>query len=167
MIEAATLGGMWWHTYPHSGPILTVLSFAYGFLFGMGNMAFTRVKGWWPRMLLLTPFLLTVLVSQAMLEPPVWRMRIAYCILLGVGAVAFTRLKRPWQRILLVFLGYFVIVFMMLLCESVSHPGEPWPTFGLYFVGYGFGALLIACGLAGEAGRALRRKLSQSGGDQP
>ena len=67
LIEAATLGGMWWHTYPHSGPILTVLSFAYGFLFGMGNMAFTRVKGWWPRMLLLTPFLLTVLVSQAML----------------------------------------------------------------------------------------------------
>jgi tRNA A-37 threonylcarbamoyl transferase component Bud32 len=96
--------------YPPSYPIAAVLLFAYSFLFGVGIMAFTRVKGIAKRIMLLAPGFLVMLVSEIVLR---------------------------------------------------SLPGQ-WRTLEPYVIGGFFGTALMAVGLAGEAGRALRKKLSQS-----
>jgi tRNA A-37 threonylcarbamoyl transferase component Bud32 len=172
LIEVAVLGGMWWHTRPLTVPIATTLLFACGFLFGMGIMAFSRVKDLWKRTLLLTPFLMTV-VSQALMQSPGWQMRVAACILGSIACyifssiwtlgftVAYTVVVRwPWLKVVLLTASMTVIAFVLILLSLMS-------AFGLFLAGFGFGAVLMASGLAGEAGRALRRKLSQPDGGQP
>jgi hypothetical protein len=51
---------------PPSYPASAVSPFAYGFLFGMGVIACTGVKGSWKRMLLLAPALAAMILSETM-----------------------------------------------------------------------------------------------------
>jgi hypothetical protein len=155
LIQAAVLGEVWWYNRPFSDPASTALLFTFGFLFGLATVAFTRVPGLWQRTLLLMPFLLDVVVGQALLHSPGWKWQIAAGLVLSTGILALTRVQRPWQRVLLL----VVVLFMAMMCEATSRPEGARTAFGLYLVGYAFGALLMVCGLAGEAGRAMRKKL--------
>ena len=155
LIEAAVLGGLWWYNRPVSEPGSSALVFSYGLLFGLATVAFTRVKGLRQRALLLVPFLLAVVVGQVLLRSPGWPWQIAASLLLAAGVLALTGVKLPWQRVLLLIL----VLFGALVCEASSHPEGARAAFGLYLTGYSFGALLMVCGLAGEVGRAMRKKL--------
>ena len=64
LVEAGLLGVLWYMT-PPSHPALAVAQFACSFLFGMGVIAGLRVKGWWKRMLLLTPAVAAIILSEA------------------------------------------------------------------------------------------------------
>ncbi len=158
LIEVAALGLLWWHNRPVSEIGSIVLLFNYGFFFGLATVAFTRVNDIWQRTLLLAPFLLVVVVGQVLVRTPGWPWQIAASLLLAVGVLALTYVKGPWQRVLLL----IVVLFVALICEATSRPDAARAVFGFYLTGYAFGALLMGCGLAGEAGRALRKKLSES-----
>jgi hypothetical protein len=111
LVEAAALAVVLYQ-FPFYLRIEAVLPFAYCFLFGIGIMAFTRVKGFGKRILLLAPGVLAMLVSEIVLR---------------------------------------------------SLRGE-WRTLELYVIGGVFGMTLMAVGLAGEAGRAMRKKLGEREG---
>ena len=64
-LTATVILGVLWYLTPPSSPVSAVSQFAYSFLFGMGWMAFTSVKGFWKRMLLLAPALLVMILSEA------------------------------------------------------------------------------------------------------
>jgi tRNA A-37 threonylcarbamoyl transferase component Bud32 len=141
-----------WNSNPPSQPIPVILPFAYSFLFGAGTQAFWRANGIWKRLLLLTPTLMSVVAGEAMLRSAVGPWRIACSVLFCAGAIAFTRVKRPWKRMLLLVPALYVIIVL----------SEAMDIFELYLCGYCFGVLLMFSGLAGEAGRALRKKLSST-----
>jgi tRNA A-37 threonylcarbamoyl transferase component Bud32 len=126
LIEAALFAVVWYRD-PPSQPIAAVLPFAYCFLFGTGIMAFTRVKGFGTRILLLAPGAVVMLASE----------------------IALRSLQGQLHTSELYMLGHF------------------FGTFELYVLGFIFGMALMASGLVGEAGRALRKKLSQPGGEKP
>jgi tRNA A-37 threonylcarbamoyl transferase component Bud32 len=161
LIETAVLGYVLWYNHPLSNPGSTVLFFTYGFLFGVATLIVTRVKSLLATALLLAPPVFTVIVSQAVLQAPGWQWRIAASVILGMGVLAFAHVKRPWLKPLFMALAFFFVI----ICEAVWQSEGTVPTLWLYFGGYVFGALLMACGLAGEAGRALRKKLSRSSGE--
>ena len=156
LIEAAVLGGLWWYNRPVSEPGSTVLLFTYGFLFGLATVAFTRMKDLRQQTLLLAPFLLAVVVGQALLQSPGWPWQIVASLLLAAGVLALTRVKGHSKRVL----PLILVLFVALICEATSRPDAARTVFGFYLTGYAFGALLMGCGLAGEAGRALRKKLT-------
>ena len=64
LIEAIILGVLWYAMAP-SHPASAVSQFAYSFLFGMGLTAGLRVKGFWKRLLLLSPALALMILSEA------------------------------------------------------------------------------------------------------
>ena len=79
-----------------------------------------------------------------------------YSYLIGVGCMAFLRVKGFGKRVLLLAPGLLI----MLVSEMALHSlAGPWRTFLPYVLGYFSGIALMGCGLAGEAGRAMRKKL--------
>jgi tRNA A-37 threonylcarbamoyl transferase component Bud32 len=60
--------GVWWLVKPPVQPASFFPRFAYSLLFGMGLMAFVRVKGLWKRILLLVPGLVALLVSETLVS---------------------------------------------------------------------------------------------------
>jgi hypothetical protein len=82
----------------------------------------------------------------------------AYSFLFGTACMAFTRVKGIGKRFLLIVPGLLV----MLVSEIALHPiAEQWRTFSPYMLGFFSGIMLMACGLAGEVGRAMRKKLGK------
>jgi len=67
LIETVLLGVLWL-AMPQSDPASAVSQFTYSLLFGMGLMAFTRVKGFWKRMLLLAPAVTVMILSEAIVS---------------------------------------------------------------------------------------------------
>jgi hypothetical protein len=67
LIETVLLGVLWL-AMPQSHPASAVSQFAYSLLFGMGLTAFTRVKGFWKRMLLLAPAVTVTILSEAIVS---------------------------------------------------------------------------------------------------
>jgi len=66
LIQAVTLGVVWYALSP-SHPVSAFSQFLYSFLFGMGLIAGLRVKGFWKRLLLLTPALALMILSEAIM----------------------------------------------------------------------------------------------------
>jgi Protein kinase domain len=67
LLEAVVLTVIWFAA-PPAHPVSTVASFAYTFLFGVGVMAGARVKGFWKRVLLLTPALAVGILAEILVS---------------------------------------------------------------------------------------------------
>jgi hypothetical protein len=60
----ALIFGAWWFSLPPPYPASAIPQFIYSLLFGMGLIASRRVKGFWTRLLLLTPALAVMILSE-------------------------------------------------------------------------------------------------------
>jgi hypothetical protein len=156
LIEAAVHGATRWYNQPVSEPSSTALLFAYSFLFGVATRLCGRVGNVWVRVMLLAPAVLTVAVSQSMLQLPGWQWRITAGILWAfVVILVSTSAKGGCLKAFLL-----VLTLLVLLLGGVELVGR---TSDLCFYGFVFGIVLISAGLSGEGDRALQKKLRGSG----
>jgi serine/threonine protein kinase len=105
-----------------------------------------------------------LLVAAWLIWPPAYPVAavllFASSFLLGVGMMACLRLRGWGKRLQWLLPGMLVMV----LSEALLHPmAGSWRTWPPYVLGYFCGVFLMGCGLVGEAGRALRKKLAQEG----
>jgi hypothetical protein len=101
-----------------------------------------------------------VLGAKWLLWPPAYPVAaillFAYSFLFGVGLTALRRTQGWWKRLL----WLVPALVVMVISEAVLHTmAGSWRTSALYVAGFFCGVILMGCGLAGEAGRALQKKL--------
>jgi hypothetical protein len=80
----------------------------------------------------------------------------AYSFLFGAGCMAFFRVKGFGRRVSLLAPGLLVMLASEIALHSVA---GPWRSVAPYIAGFLSGIALTAFGLAGEVGRAMRKKL--------
>ena len=76
--------------------------------------------------------------------------------LLGMWLCALPRVKGLWKRLILLAPGLLLLIVTQVVLQPA---GSSWGSIGPLILAFFLGVLLVFCGLAGEAGRALRKKL--------
>lgn len=66
------------------------------------------------------------------------------------------RVKGLWKRLILLAPGLLLLIVTQVVLQPA---GSSWGSIGPLILAFFLGVLLVFCGLAGEAGRALRKKL--------
>jgi tRNA A-37 threonylcarbamoyl transferase component Bud32 len=114
----------------------------------------------WRGMLICAVVEVVILGAAWILWPPVHPvaalLQIASSFLLGVAIAAVGRVQGRWKKLLWLVPGVLAITGSEAVVRTIADSSS---ARGPYIIGIFCGAMLMGCGLSGEAGRALQKKL--------